>query len=116
MFATGRLEGQLGRRRRRHRRRVGVPVSSGGAHRQAGVSGRAGRKPGEFLAAGAAFTTLPFPRNLRMGPKARVLHYARLEMLAGDKRPSLVDPFLIMFNPLRQVSISGSVLKLRRKL
>jgi hypothetical protein len=37
-------------------------------------------------------------------------------MLAGDKRLSLVDPFLIVFNLLRQVSISGSVLKLRRKL
>ncbi len=46
------------------------------------------------MAPRAAFTTLHFLCNLRMGPIARVLHYTRVERLAMDKHSSLLDSLI----------------------
>ncbi len=43
---------------------------------------------------GTTFTKPYFLRNLRMSPKARVLHYIKLPRFSTDKHSSLLDQFI----------------------
>jgi hypothetical protein len=51
-------------------------------------------KENENMDPGVILTTLHFLYNLQIGPKARVLHYTKLEILARDKHSSLLEPFI----------------------